>query len=188
MSNTLEKPERIPYWESHIRPMFRPIDQDNMANRIRATRRFDLWNYEQVTARTAKIIDWITGEPSHCMPPTYAGGPWPEEWIALFIRWVEKGCPRLGLGDAFGWAATFKENRTIVRLDYSVRKARSSDKVWLERETESDSPREYVLYLEPGTTGEAVTVPGALEFPATPGVTTVSIRDLSGTNTHTITG
>jgi hypothetical protein len=164
--------------------MFRPIDRERMMQ-IRASRRFDLWDYDAVVQRTTKILDWITGGPAHCMPPAYAGGPWPAEWIALFKRWVEKGCPRLDKGDGTDWRASFGEGSDgpIVALEYSVRKRRASDQAWLERLSPAENPRQYILYLEPGTTGDPVTAPGRLEFPATTGVTKVEVTDFSGTRT-----
>ena len=38
--------ERTPYWETHIRPMFRPLDREHMLTFVDESRRFDLFDYD----------------------------------------------------------------------------------------------------------------------------------------------
>jgi len=83
---------RRPIFELHIRPMFRLLDEVHML-RLPPAKRVNLRNYQEVRDDHLKIIDFLqSGSP---MPPTAMGGPWPEEWINLFIRWTQTGFGRL---------------------------------------------------------------------------------------------
>jgi hypothetical protein len=80
--------ERRPMFELHIRPMFRLIDQVHMA-RLPAAKRIDLTDYQQVKDSHVEVSEFLqSGSP---MPPKAEGGPWPREWIDLFIRWTQTG-------------------------------------------------------------------------------------------------
>jgi hypothetical protein len=71
----------------HIRPLFTPTDIDHM-NRLG----LDLASHDDVKNNSGAILDRLrdAGNP---MPPTADGGPWPDEWIALFERWIVEGHP-----------------------------------------------------------------------------------------------
>jgi hypothetical protein len=83
---------RLPRFESHIRPMMRRLDRDAMV----AARAFDLWSYDDVRSRAERILKRLkkgVDGASGAMPPPTAGGPWPEEWVTLFERWMTLGFP-----------------------------------------------------------------------------------------------
>ena len=67
----------------HIRPLFRDLDIEHML-----PIGIDLGSYEQVRDRSARVFGALQGK---TMPPANADGPWPDEWIALFSRWIDEG-------------------------------------------------------------------------------------------------
>ena len=78
-----------PSFENHIRQMFRDIDIERMAFL------FDLTNYDVVKENSQELLLCLKGaEGRRQMPPNSEGGPWPEEWIALFERWIQEGHPQ----------------------------------------------------------------------------------------------
>jgi hypothetical protein len=61
---------------------------------IRAmSKAFNLSNYDDVKAHAAAIYDRIRGVGGAVMPPPppRGDGPWPQERIDLFGRWMEEG-------------------------------------------------------------------------------------------------
>lgn len=68
----------------HIRPLMRERDIEHMMFR------FDLSKHEDVKANSAAILDRLKGN-GNLMPPANDGGPWPNEWIDLFERWIQEG-------------------------------------------------------------------------------------------------
>jgi hypothetical protein len=86
MANT-----RRPIFELHIRPMFRMLDRVHMA-RLAANKRIDLSDYQQVKDAASKIAGILADGP---MPTRATGGPWPQEWIDLFVRWTATGFGKL---------------------------------------------------------------------------------------------
>lgn len=83
--------DRRPMFELHILPMFRVLDQVHMI-RLPPAARIDLTDYQQVRDGNLDIIDVLK---SSSMPPAGEGGPWPKEWIDLFVRWTQTGFGRL---------------------------------------------------------------------------------------------
>lgn len=71
----------------HIKPLLRDMDIDHMA-----AFGIDLATYEGVKASAADILARLKDQ-SRPMPPRSDGGPWPDEWIALFERWINEGLP-----------------------------------------------------------------------------------------------
>lgn len=137
------------YFELHIRPLFRLLDRHNMLSPdVLGDRAFDLYAYEQVRARLGMIAERLREEPRDVMPPPRYGGPWPEEWIALFERWVREGCLRLDV-PAARWNASRREG--IVRVEAIGETADKNDAVWLD--LVSVAPREYIVYREPRGSG-----------------------------------
>jgi hypothetical protein len=67
--------------------MFSEIDVKHMSAA------FDLSSYNDVVAHAADILNRLKGIGGPVMPPA-PEGPWPEEWIALFQRWVDEQCPQ----------------------------------------------------------------------------------------------
>jgi hypothetical protein len=148
------------YFELHIRPMFRLVDRDHMLQM--GTPTFDLFKYEDVRMMTEgtpeiqpQMLEWIEGKR---MPPRASGGPWPEEWMALFRRWAtdkENPYARLPLADVKTWSAK-REDDAITLMARGMRPS-SADPVWIERLTAAEKPREYIVYREPvGTPGAPV--------------------------------
>jgi hypothetical protein len=74
----------------HIRPLFRDIDVQHMANVGPFS--LDLTNQAEVAARAQQILARLKNAEDP-MPPIRTDGPWPEEWIALFERWIAEGHP-----------------------------------------------------------------------------------------------
>jgi hypothetical protein len=76
-------------FEADIRPLFTELD-------IRAMSKvFNLADYGDVRAHAAAIYDRIRGIGGAVMPPPPRGnGPWPEDRIELFAKWMADGSPR----------------------------------------------------------------------------------------------
>jgi hypothetical protein len=72
----------------HIKPLFTTVDVEHMA-----PFGIDLGTYEGVVANAPDILSRLK-HPSRPMPPKSDGGPWPDEWIALFERWMNEGVPK----------------------------------------------------------------------------------------------
>lgn len=71
--------------------MFRTLDRVHMG-RLAANKRIDLSDYQQVKDAASKIAGILVNGP---MPTRATGGPWPQEWIDLFVRWTTTGFGRL---------------------------------------------------------------------------------------------
>lgn len=84
--------DRRPLFELHILPMFRTLDSVHML-RLPPAKRVNLTSYDDVKNQHQDILDFLTS--ASPMPPKSHGGPWPQEWIDLFIRWKAKGFGRL---------------------------------------------------------------------------------------------
>jgi hypothetical protein len=69
--------------------MFRPDpDIDHMNDQTG----IDLTDYDTVKAMSDRILKRLKGI-GRLMPPAADGGPWPDEWIALFERWISENHP-----------------------------------------------------------------------------------------------
>jgi hypothetical protein len=66
----------------HIMPLF-TSDQRNCMIKV-----FDLAKYDDVKKWSGQIADSIMSG----RMPADASKPWPDEWTALFERWVAEGC------------------------------------------------------------------------------------------------
>jgi hypothetical protein len=129
-------------WELHILPMMRMIDRDHMV-RLAVPRRLDLFDYDEVRARAKIFLQQVAD--GHMPPPT-AGGPWPDEWIALFRRWIDEGFQRLARPVARDPRAV--RTGTRVKLSAAVDVSSIDDSVWFDRASTSESPREYYIWHE----------------------------------------
>ena len=160
--------ERTPRFELHIRPMIRLLDRDGMLFK------FDLFSYNDVVGNAPRILSRISGG---TMPPKSRGGPWPQEWIDLFRRWMDAGFPRLELG-----RATYTATRTgaNVTLKAEGEYPSEDDNGWFERFNEGESPREYVFYREPGDPGEPQAFLVKQSLPSVQGVNVVVVYDVDG--------
>jgi hypothetical protein len=126
---------RTPVYELHIRPLFRATDRDHMSFK------WDLWDADDVVANAATILKRLQTD----MPPDDTGGPWPDEWIALFKRWIDSGHKRLQLGTAqFG----FNAGTTSVTVTATGTFPAAGFNGWLQLESETDTAKTYVLYFE----------------------------------------
>jgi hypothetical protein len=70
----------------HIKPLFRPLDIGHMDGFG-----VDLGTYDGVKTNAAAILQSLKDKDAP-MPPAEDGGPWPDEWVALFERWIAEGC------------------------------------------------------------------------------------------------
>ena len=130
-----------PRFEIHIRPLFRALDREHMLSM------FDLWRYEDVASHVDTILSRVAAD----MPTVGTGGPWPEEWVALFRRWRDEGLKRLELG-----AATYSLSRVGARLVLTAQGGYPAGgyRGWLELEEGSTMERRYALYFDaPDTAG-----------------------------------
>jgi hypothetical protein len=64
-----------------IRPLFREKDRTSML------RAFDLWSLADVTAHQDAILQQVRAGSMPC------DGAWPEQNVALLVRWVAAGSP-----------------------------------------------------------------------------------------------
>ena len=77
-----------PSFRNHISLMFQSMDIEHMRFK------FDLSDYEDVKNFSEDILKSLRGlDGRRVMPPVDEGGPWPEEWITLFERWIAEGFP-----------------------------------------------------------------------------------------------
>ncbi len=74
----------------HIRPMFRDVDVQHMANVGPFS--VDLNDHAAVTEKSQQILSRLKNEDDP-MPPVSDDGAWPQEWISLFERWIAEGHP-----------------------------------------------------------------------------------------------
>jgi hypothetical protein len=126
---------RTPVFELHIRPLFRATDRDHMTFFV------DLWDADAVIANAAEILKRLQTD----MPPGDTGGPWPDEWIALFQRWNDGGRKRLQLGTAqFGLSA----GTSSITITATGTFPAAGFNGWLQLESETDTTKTYVLYFE----------------------------------------
>lgn len=137
-------------FELHIRPMFRLIDQQHMM--------FfgDIWNYaalmetpEGETKTRAEIILDLVCAQDGFMPPNGFGGPWPQEWITLYQRWLHEGCGHLATGAADSYKAARQSGNIRVQGVGNV--PTPNFQVWLNLEVaDRNTPLfEYTLFLMP---------------------------------------
>ena len=168
---------RVPRFELHIRPLMRWIDRHNMRS-LDAASSIDLWDYDSVRGKATKIITRL----GHGMPPETHGGPWPQEWIDLFVRWKNAGFPRLELATA----SEFKIERDgvgfiTIRVSGSV--PQSGYQIWLDSEQRVGLPNLYVVYQEgpdsPAGPTDSFVIEEFLPEPG-PDVTSFTIRDSAG--------
>lgn len=64
-----------------VKPLFREKDRNSMESH------FDLWSYEDVKNAAPQILGTLEAGSMPC------DGPWPEEQVDLFRRWVQEGTP-----------------------------------------------------------------------------------------------
>jgi hypothetical protein len=165
--NVAQAPEdtgdnRVPVFELHIRPMFRLIDQDHMAFDL------DLWDLQSVWTNRNNILGRVSVGKD--MPPAAVGGPWPDEWVAIFERWLATGddttlghhlslaTPQGAYSVKPGFGGKIQVKATVIAPSPGYR-------VWLDIDSITTTQRVYTLVMEP-------------PFPAQPaGSTTMSVSE-----------
>jgi hypothetical protein len=179
---------RRTFYELHIRPMFRELDRQHM---LQEGSQPDLWDAAIVKNKAKLILRFLESKKDETtMPPLVYGGPWPEEWVLLFNRWVSEGCPTLDLGGATSYTA--QRAGALVVITAAVQKPGPNFAVWPDRyygPPKSGVTPDLVLYEEPldhppppGIVDEGV---GAFLFPAA--MVSVSLLDKTGIQTIPIT-
>ena len=71
----------------HIKPLFTAVDIEHMSGFG-----IDLGSYDGVKTSAPDILPRLK-HPTRPMPPKNDGGPWPDEWIALFETWMSENYP-----------------------------------------------------------------------------------------------
>ncbi len=127
---------RTPVFELHIVPMFRATDREHMAFS------FGLHDYDDVVENADAILERLEGDN---MPPADSAGPWPEEWTALFKRWMESGKKRLEIGTA---EFTFAASAAATTITAAGTFPKPGYTGWLQIESETETAKTYVLYFE----------------------------------------
>lgn len=136
----------IPYFELHIRPMFRLIDREHMQSR------FDLWSYDAVKTKADDILRTVDQPAEFAMPKKSFGGPWPKGWVDVLKQWIDMECPRLALTKGT-YAATRLADGS-VRLTAAVPLADGAQDAWIDKEQSVPASADYTVYLRPAPTGE----------------------------------
>ena len=131
----------VPYFELHIRPMFRRLDRDHMYWEL------DLWNYNHVSTHAKHIAKFLRRPLQQAMPTKATGGPWPEGWILVFEQWVDAGCPRLSMTSGKYSAQRIRSGEIILSID--VQLVNGAEDAWLDREDSAGGVAVYTLYLRP---------------------------------------
>jgi hypothetical protein len=80
---------KVTSFERDIRPLFTERDIHAMS------KAFNLASYDDVKPHAAAIYDRIRGIGGAIMPPAppRGEGPWPQNHVELFARWMAEGCP-----------------------------------------------------------------------------------------------
>lgn len=171
------------YFEQHIQPLIRELDREQMLT-IRPG--LDLWD-PVVVKNNAVVIESLlkNADPGSIMPPMLYGGPWPQEWISLFQKWMNDGFHSLELGTATLYEAMRFPD--FVLITATVTKSDPKYSVWLNRyfgPPKTGGLPDLVLYQElrdivpPLITDEGL---GIFRIPA--GVTSLRILDSAGLQT-----
>ena len=132
--------DRVVLFELHIRPLMRLIDRDNML-----PVGIDLWDYDAVRERSGDILMHLRAD----MPPNRFGGPWPEEWIALFERWADTGFQRLQLGQVTAAGYKAVQTGSTVTVTGTSQAPGPGHQAWLEGGVGANGARELTHYLQP---------------------------------------
>lgn len=72
-------PDETVRFEPHVKPLFRRFDRQSMR------RAFDLWSHEDVSEHADAIAQRVREGTMPC------DGPWPQEYIETFQRWIDDG-------------------------------------------------------------------------------------------------
>ena len=180
-----------PLFELHIRPLFRSLDREHMDFA------FNLWHYpdspgaDPIGHFTLILNRLKSLAPDVVMPPPYAGGPWPQEWIDLYERWLVAGAPRLTFAqvDSNNLSASRVPGTPLVQVTVEVILPSDGHVAWLERrftETSQFNPEqadEFIVYERMLTARPITSTPSMVEdmFELPTGHTTVKLTGQNGT-------
>jgi hypothetical protein len=180
---------RTLYYELHIRPLFREIDRQHMLGVVPD---LDLWSYESLAAvddntgelwrvRVLEEASAIT-EPFRLMPPPDNSGPWPDEWLALYKRWLDTGAKQLPLGTATTMKVT--KQGSFYSFGVTGTKKGNDYMVWLDFVPGRALPPAFVLYEQPPEANVPPTQPtfNVSEIFEAHGAKTVQLRDANGSH------
>jgi hypothetical protein len=148
---------RRPIFELHIRPMFRMLDHVHMS-RLAANKRIDFADYQQVRDKSVKIISLLND--SSPMPTRGTGGPWPQEWIDLFVRWTQTGFGRLAKPTGLNFKLVLDAPDRYT-LSCDVNRPDSSATAWFDVQQAQPDAQIYEVVMEQvdGTAPAPGTVP-----------------------------
>lgn len=133
---------RTPVFELHILPMIRAIDREHMLFA------FDLSDYESLKEHSEQFADRVSVD----MPPVHAGGPWPDEWVQIFRRWMLTGFKRLELGNA---EYQFNQSSSFSAITVTGTYPAAGYRGWLEIESQTFEAKNYTFYFEAPDTPES---------------------------------
>ena len=121
--------------------MFNMMDQDHMGF---------LYDVDRVwTKRQAILMRLKEGS----MPPDSEHGPWPDEWVALFERWVKEGETNFGGNPpepvlAEGSDYKLEEGFGSFTLTGKTKVPTNNEKAYFFAKLLTDPVQEYYVYLE----------------------------------------
>jgi hypothetical protein len=184
--------QRPPVFQLHILPMFRLLDREHMLTFDQPG--IDLWELKTVWEMRDGILARLRDEGLQMMPTQKTGGPWPDEWVALFERWA-----RNPNADGVGHHLVPAQRDGPYQLQplpantrrLSARVIAPTDgcRAWFELDAVTAGQREYTLYLEPalpaGPPGERRLQ--ALEHFDKGDVTRLVVHDAAGTHEVPVT-
>jgi hypothetical protein len=184
-------------FELHIRPLFRSLDREHMSFALNLWKYLDAPANQRVAFYQRILAKLKASDLSNVMPPTNEGGPWPQEWLDLFERWVQEGAVSLerAVADPVQFKAVRDPGSGTVEISATGQKPSSGHVVWIERNYDparlynEDQPAEFILYLERrvsvATTSAPFTIDDYFDVPAAS--TTVTIVDANGLHVVNIT-
>ena len=138
---------RAPVFEFHIRPLFRLIDREHML------RGLDLWSLEAVWQARLGILERVRQHGG--MPPEVIGGPWPNELVTLFERWIatgsndQPGHHLIGVAPDDGTYELRKIFGGRLRIRTKITVPSDGYRLWFDLESVTPTSRTYRLVAEP---------------------------------------
>lgn len=124
-----------PIFELHIQPLFRAMDRAHMLATL------DLASYDDVVKHSADILKRVRTD----MPTVITGGPWPEEFVTIFKRWIDGGFKRLELGAG---TLTLSDIGARSYLIAAGTYPAAGYRGWLQLEHESQNELRFALYFD----------------------------------------
>ncbi len=178
---------RTLYYELHIRPLFRQIDRQHM---LGIQPELDLWSYDSLASaddntgelwRVRVLQEAGATDPFRMMPPPDNSGPWPDEWLTLYKRWLDSGAKQLPRATAATMKVK-KQQGSFYSLDVTGTKKGNDYMVWLDIVPGREEPPVFIVYEQPPEAGVPPTQAtfSVSEFFEAKGAKTVRLIDASG--------